>query len=162
MSLNTRGAIFDPIVAFSKPISDSLDARDISTWFEVCVRPKGPYIPTQQDLSKVLWRTLIVNTYNSSPSPDSMRKAFKYWICAHLAMSAAQKLNLGFTEECAWSHFSALLRSAPPLRRWKGQNRISGHARGGVVRPATRHTAPSLQGARLRRVNASVHIAYAV
>jgi hypothetical protein len=101
MSLDTRGAIFDRIVAVSKPISDSIDARDISTWFQVCVGLKGPYTPTQQDLSEVLWRTLIADTYNNSPAPDSMRKAFKYWICAHLAMSAAQNLNLGFTKERA-------------------------------------------------------------
>jgi hypothetical protein len=30
-----------------------------------------------------------------------MCKALKYWICSHLAMTIAQKRNLGFIEEQA-------------------------------------------------------------
>jgi hypothetical protein len=30
-----------------------------------------------------------------------MRKAFKYWICSHLAIAITQKRNLGFAEEQA-------------------------------------------------------------
>lgn len=109
-SLKTRGARFDRIVAISDPLSATLDAFDISTWFGICAGLEAPYMPTQEDLSEAFWRTLIADTFDKSPAPDSMRKAFKSWICAHLAMTAAQKRNLGFTEEQSWSHISALLR----------------------------------------------------
>ena len=77
-SLDTRGAVFDRIVAASEPISDDLDGHDISTWFGICESLVDPYGPTQQDLSEVSWRTLIADTYDKSPAPDSMREVFKY------------------------------------------------------------------------------------
>ena len=100
-SLDTRGAVFVRIVAAYEPISDTLDGHDIPTWFEIRAGLGDPYRPTQQDLSEVLWRTLIADTYDKSPAPNSMRKAFKYWICSHLAMAITQKRNLGFAEEQA-------------------------------------------------------------
>ena len=115
-SLDTCGVAFDRITAASEPLSDPLDRHDISTWFEICAGLEGPYGPTQQDLSEVFWRTLTADTYDKSPAPDSMHKAFKYWICSHLAMAIAQKVILALPKNKHVPH----LRSAPLFRRWKG------------------------------------------
>lgn len=121
-SLDTRGAVFDRIVAASEPISDTLDGHDIPTWFEICAGLEDPYGPTQQGLSVVFWRTLIADTYVKSPAHGSMRKAFKYWICSHLAMAIAQKRNIGLPKNKhdptspLWSPFSNMERPESDLR----------------------------------------------
>ena len=70
---NPRG-----VSRYYEPISDTLDGHDIPTWFEISAGLEGPYKPTQQDPSEVLWRTLIADTYDkeervSQPFEDTLQ-----------------------------------------------------------------------------------------
>jgi hypothetical protein len=94
--LRTYGSFFGKVVAVSRPINDSLNGFDISSWFEMCAELSAKYHHTGENLEEAFWRTLIADTFQFAlPNREFMGRAFKRWIRVHLAMTMAQKRKEG-------------------------------------------------------------------